>query len=117
MWYVLVGVLSPRVFYIYSAATFDHHEIILNMLQVEQACSALSALASDDSVALQLMKADIMQPIGIVLKSAGREEVISVLQVVVQLAFTSDIVAEKMLTKDVLKSLKILCAHKDPEAS
>jgi hypothetical protein len=87
------------------------------MLQVEQACSALSALASDDSVALQLMKADIMQPIGIVLKSAGREEVISVLQVVVQLAFTSDIVAEKMLTKDVLKSLKILCAHKDPEAS
>jgi hypothetical protein len=91
--------------------------IILNMLQVEQACSALSALASDDSVALQLMKADIMQPIGIVLKSAGREEVISVLQVVVQLAFTSDIVAEKMLTKDVLKSLKILCAHKDPEAS
>jgi hypothetical protein len=91
--------------------------IILNLLQVEQACSALSALASDDSVALQLMKADIMQPIGIVLKSAGREEVISVLQVVVQLAFTSDIVAEKMLTKDVLKSLKILCAHKDPEAS
>ncbi|PNY12712.1 tryptophan synthase beta chain 2 chloroplastic-like [Trifolium pratense] len=47
------------------------------------------------------MKADIMQPIGIVLKSAGREEVISVLQVVVRLAFTSDIVAEKMLTKDV----------------
>ncbi|RHN64947.1 putative phospholipase A(1) [Medicago truncatula] len=82
---------------------------------VEQACSALSALASDDSVALQLMKADIMQPIGIVLKSAGREEVISVLQVVVQLAFTSDIVAVKMLTKDVLKSLKILCAYKDPE--
>jgi hypothetical protein len=26
MWYVLVGVLSPRVFYIYSAATFDHHD-------------------------------------------------------------------------------------------
>ena len=86
-------------------------------MQVEQACSALSALASDDSVALQLMKADIMQPVGIVLKSAGREELISVLQVVVKLAFTSDTVAEKMLTKDVLKSLKILCAHKDPEAS
>lgn len=91
--------------------------ILLNILQVEQACSALSALASDDSVALQLMKADIMQPIGIVLKSAGREEVISVLQVVVKLAFTSDTVAEKMLTKDVMKSLKISCAHKDPEAS
>nr|XP_027192226.1 phospholipase A I isoform X1 [Cicer arietinum] len=82
---------------------------------VEQACSALSALASDDSVALQLMKADIMQPIGIVLKSAGREEIISVLQVVVKLAFTSDTVAVKMLTKDVLKSLKNLCAYKDPE--
>lgn len=91
--------------------------IILNILQVEQACSALSALASDDSVALQLMKADIMQPIGIVLKSAGREEVISVLQVVVKLAFTSDTVAEKMLTKDILKSLKTLCSFKDPEAS
>jgi hypothetical protein len=73
---------------------------------LNKACSALSALASDDSVALQLMKEDIMQPFGIVLKSSGREEVISVLQVVVQLAFTSDIVAEKMLTKDVLKSMK-----------
>lgn len=91
--------------------------IIVDILQVEQACSALSALASDDSVALQLMKADIMQPIGIVLKSAGREEIISVLQVVVKLAFTSDTVAVKMLTKDVLKSLKNLCAYKDPEAS
>ena len=90
---------------------------ILNILQVEQACSALSALASDDSVALQLIKADIMQPIGTVLKSMGREEVISVLQVVVKMAFTSDTVAEKMLNKDVLKSLKNLCAHKDPEAS
>ncbi|KAK7264498.1 hypothetical protein RJT34_32107 [Clitoria ternatea] len=82
---------------------------------VEQACSALSALASDDIVALQLMKADIMQPTGRVLKSAGREEVISVLQVMVKLAFTSDTVAEKMLTRDILKSLKILCGHKDPE--
>ena len=54
--------------------------IVLNILQVEQACSALSSLASDDSVALHLMKADIMQPIGTVLKSAGLEEVISVLQ-------------------------------------
>lgn len=58
-----------------------------------------------------------MQPIRTVLKSAGREEVISVLQVVVKLAFTSDVVAEKMVTKDILKSLKVLCAHKDPEAS
>lgn len=82
---------------------------------VEQACSALSSLASDDFVALILMKADIMQPIGTVLKSAGREEVISVLQVVDKLAFTSDTVAQKMLTKDILKSLKNLCAHRDPE--
>ncbi|QHO21202.1 Phospholipase A I [Arachis hypogaea] len=85
------------------------------VLLVGQACSALSALASDDSVALQLMRADIMRPIGTVLKSACREDLISVLQVVVKLAFTSNTVAEKMLTKDVLKSLKILCAHKDPE--
>ncbi|KAK4258981.1 hypothetical protein QN277_005366 [Acacia crassicarpa] len=82
---------------------------------VEQACSALSVLASDIPVALQLIKADVMQPIESVLKSMGREEVISVLQLVVKLAFTSDTVAEKMLTKDVLKSLKWLCARKDPE--
>ncbi|KOM33823.1 hypothetical protein LR48_Vigan01g337900 [Vigna angularis] len=42
---------------------------------VEQACSALSSLASGDSVALHLMKADIMQPIRTVLKSGGLEEV------------------------------------------
>ncbi|KAI4295872.1 hypothetical protein L6164_035870 [Bauhinia variegata] len=82
---------------------------------VEQACAALCTLSTDVSVALQLMKADIMQPIETVLKSMAREEVISVLQVVVKLAFTSDVVSEKMLTKDVLKSLKVLCAHKDPE--
>ncbi|KAL0353241.1 UNVERIFIED_CONTAM: Phospholipase A I [Sesamum angustifolium] len=67
----------------------------------EQACSALSALASDVSVAMQLIKSDIMQPIERVLKSTGSKEVISVLQVVVNMAFTSDIVAQKMLTKDV----------------
>lgn len=66
---------------------------------------------------MQLMKADIMQPIELVLKSSGQEEVISVLQVVVKLAFASDTVAQKMLTKDVLKSLKMLCAHKNHEAN
>jgi hypothetical protein len=66
---------------------------------------------------MQLMKADIMQPIETVLKSVGEEELISVLQVVVKLAFACDTVAQKMLTKDVLKSLKSLCAHKNPEAS
>ncbi|KAH6831397.1 phospholipase A I-like protein [Perilla frutescens var. hirtella] len=86
-----------------------------NQHVVEQACSALSNLASDGSVAMQLMKSDIMQPIERVLKSTGSKEVISVLQVMVKLAFTSDIVAQKMLTKDILKSLKLLCAHKNPE--
>lgn len=85
-------------------------------LQVEQACSALSSIAADVSLAMQLMKSDIMQPIVSVLKAAP-EEVISVLQVVVNLAFASDIVAQKMLTKDILKSLKGLCAHKNAEAS
>ncbi|RWR85093.1 phospholipase A I isoform X1 [Cinnamomum micranthum f. kanehirae] len=58
---------------------------------VEQACSALSSIAADVSLAMQLMKSDIMQPIKSVLKAAP-EEVISVLQVVVNLAFASDIV-------------------------
>lgn len=66
---------------------------------------------------MQLMKADIMQPIETVLKSVGQDEVISVLQVVVKLAFASDTVAQKMFSKDILKSLKLLCAHKNPEAS
>lgn len=71
----------------------------------------------DVHVAMQLMKSDIMQPIQRVLKSVAPEELISVLQVVVNLAFASDVVAQKMLTKDVSKSLKLLCAHKNPEAS
>ena len=85
--------------------------------QVGQACFALSSLASDVSIAMQLMKADIMQPIKTVLKSVAQDEVISVLQVVAKLAFTSDTVSQKMCTKDLLKSLKLLCAQKNPEAS
>lgn len=85
------------------------------MLQVEQACFALSSLASDVSLAMQLIKSDIMQPIESLLKSVDQEELISVLQVLVTLAFVSDSVAQKMLTKDVLKSLKALCAHKSME--
>lgn len=64
---------------------------------------------------MQLMKCDIMKPTETVLKSAAPDEVISVLQVVVTLAFVSDSVSQKMLTKDMLKSLKSLCAHKNPE--
>ncbi|KAK4421328.1 Phospholipase A I [Sesamum alatum] len=86
-----------------------------NQHVVEQACSALSSLASDVPVAILLIKLDIMQPISRALKSAGSDKVISVLQVVVKLAFSSDIVAQTMLTKDILKSLKSLCAHKNPE--
>lgn len=66
---------------------------------------------------MQLIKSEIMQPIETVLRSVSSEEIISVLQVVVKLAFASDTVSQKMLTKDVLKSLKCLCAHKNSEAS
>ncbi|KAI4298662.1 hypothetical protein L6164_032195 [Bauhinia variegata] len=106
---VFVGKDENAVRQLISMISSDNRHV------VEQACSALCTLSTDISVALLLMKADIMQPIKTVLKSIAREEVISVLQVVVKLAFTSDVVAEKMLTKDVLKSLKSLCAHKDPE--
>lgn len=85
------------------------------MMQVEEACSALSSLAVDTNMAMQLIKADVMQPIESVLKSVDQEELISVLQVLITLAFASDSVAQKMLTKDVLKSLKALCAHKNIE--
>ncbi|KAL8461383.1 hypothetical protein ACS0TY_032744 [Phlomoides rotata] len=106
---VVVGKDENAVRQLISMISSDNQHV------VEQACSALSALASDGSVAMQLMKSDIMQPIERVLKSTRSIEVISVLQVVVKLAFTSDIVAQKLLTKDILKSLKILCAHKNPE--
>ncbi|CAN1196966.1 Phospholipase A I [Linum perenne] len=83
---------------------------------VEQACSALSTLAGDVSMVMQLIKCDIMQPIETVLRSVSQEEVISVLQVVSTLAFASDRVAQKMLTKELIRSLKVLCGHKNPEA-
>ncbi|CAL1397776.1 unnamed protein product [Linum trigynum] len=82
---------------------------------VEQACSALSSLAGEISMAMQLIKCDIMQPIETVLRSVSQEEVISVLQVMSTLAFASDRVSQKMLTKDLLKSLKVLCGHRNPE--
>ncbi|KAF3965203.1 hypothetical protein ACB098_05G177400 [Castanea mollissima] len=106
---VVVGKDENAVRQLISMISSDNRHV------VEQACSALSSLSADVSVAMQLMKADIMQPIELVLKSSVQEEVISVLQVVVKLAFASDTVAQKMLTKDVLKSLKMLCAHKNHE--
>ncbi|KAJ9566706.1 hypothetical protein OSB04_002672 [Centaurea solstitialis] len=86
-----------------------------NQHVVEQAGSALTSLASDVSVSLQLMKCDIMQPIQRVMKSVGPQELKSVLQIVAKLGFVSDTVAQKMMNQDVMRSLKLLCAHKDPE--
>ncbi|KAE7995461.1 hypothetical protein FH972_000250 [Carpinus fangiana] len=99
---VVVGKDENAVRQLISMISSDNRHV------VEQACSALSSLAADVSVTMQLMKADIMQPIETVLKSVGEEELISVLQVVVKLAFACDTVAQKMLTKDVLKSLALL---------
>ncbi|THU46988.1 hypothetical protein C4D60_Mb09t10760 [Musa balbisiana] len=82
---------------------------------VEQACFALSSLAADVSLAMQLIKSDIMKPIELLLRSIDQEELTSVLQVLATLAFASDSVAQKMMTKDVLKPLKALCAHKSTE--
>nr|KJB34776.1 hypothetical protein B456_006G083500 [Gossypium raimondii] len=56
-----------------------------------------------------------MQPIEHVLRSPSPEDLVSVLQVVVTLAFGSDTVAHKMLSKDIMKSLEILFGHKNPE--
>ncbi|KAM7530779.1 hypothetical protein LguiB_034189 [Lonicera macranthoides] len=83
---VVVGKDENAVRQLISMISSDNQHV------VEQACSALSSLASDRSVAMSLMKSDIMQPVERVLKSADPEELISVLQVVVQLAFTSDTV-------------------------
>lgn len=106
---VVVGKDENAVRQLISMISSDNQHV------VEQACSALSALASDVSVAMQLIKSDIMQPIEKVLKSFSAEEVISVLKIVVTLAVSSDMVSQKMLTKDILKSLKLLCNHKNPE--
>ncbi|EPS58325.1 hypothetical protein M569_16490, partial [Genlisea aurea] len=104
---VVVGKDPNAIRQLISMITSEDHFV------VEQACSVLSALSSDVSGAMQLIKSDIMQPIERVLKATGLK-VTSVLQVVVKLALASDTVAQKMMTKDVLKSLKLLCAHKDP---
>ncbi|KAH7545769.1 hypothetical protein FEM48_Zijuj01G0129000 [Ziziphus jujuba var. spinosa] len=92
---VVVGKDENAVRQLISMITSDDRHV------VEQACSALSSLAADVSIAMQLIKSEIMQPIETVLRSVSTEEVISVLQVVVKLAFASDTVSQKMLTKDV----------------
>ncbi|KFK43435.1 hypothetical protein AALP_AA1G125100 [Arabis alpina] len=105
----VIGKDENAVRQLISMITSDNRHV------VEQACVALSSLAREVGVALQLMKCDIMKPIETVLKSSAPKKVISVLQVVVALAFVSDPVSKKMLTKDMLKALKSLCAHKTPE--
>uniref|UniRef100_A0A803M1Z9 PNPLA domain-containing protein n=1 Tax=Chenopodium quinoa TaxID=63459 RepID=A0A803M1Z9_CHEQI len=106
---VVVGKDENAVRQLISMISTDNHHV------VEQACFALSSLAADVSVAMLLMKCDIMKPIEAVLRSAVEKELISVLQVVERLAFASDAVAQKIFSKDVMKSLKLLCAHKNPE--
>ncbi|XP_012455710.1 phospholipase A I [Gossypium raimondii] len=106
---VLIGKDENALRQLISMISSDNRHV------VSQACSALSTLAGDVSVAMELMKCDIMKPIEFVMKSIAPEEQVSVLQVVGTLAFGSDIVAQKMLSRDVLRSLKILCANKNPE--
>ncbi|MBA0858569.1 hypothetical protein Goshw_028142 [Gossypium schwendimanii] len=107
---VLVGKDDEPVRQLISMISNDNYHV------VRQACSSLSTLAGDVSVAMKLMKCDIMQPIGAVLMvSSASEKLVSVLQVVVTLAIRSDTMAEMMLTNDVLSSLKVLCVHKNPE--
>ncbi|GMJ08288.1 hypothetical protein like AT1G61850 [Hibiscus trionum] len=85
-----------------------------NRRSVEQACSSLSNLAGDVYSEI-LIKCDILQPIETILKSPAPEDPVSVLQVVVTLAYGSDTIARKMLTTGVMRSLEKLFAHKNPE--
>ncbi|KAM0012207.1 putative phospholipase A(1) [Helianthus debilis subsp. tardiflorus] len=106
---VVIGKDENAIRQLISMISSENHHV------VEQACSALTSLASDVSVSLQLMKCDIMQPIQRVLKCNGPQELKSVLQVVAKLGFVSDKVAQKMMNKDVIRSLKLLCVHNEPE--
>ncbi|KAA8520041.1 hypothetical protein F0562_014285 [Nyssa sinensis] len=99
--YVVVAKDENAVCQLLSMISSDNRHV------VEQACSALWSVASDVSAAMQLMKSDIMQPIERVLKSVAQEEIISVLQVVVILAFAFDTVAQNScFTTRVLHSTK-----------
>lgn len=86
-------------------------------VKVDQACVALASLAVDGAVGVRLMRADLVQAIEMVLRNTSNEDelLISVLQVLMNLAFTSDAVASRVLTKEILKRLKILCVHRSPE--
>jgi hypothetical protein len=89
----------------------DNHHV------VEQACVALASLAVDGAVGVRLMRADLVQAIEMVLRNTASVEelIISVLQILMNLAFTSDALAVRVLTKEILKRLKLLCAHRSSE--
>ncbi|XP_076931698.1 phospholipase A I-like [Bidens hawaiensis] len=106
---VVIGKDENAIRQLISMISSENHHV------VEQACSALTLLASDVSVSHELMKCDIMQPIQRVLKCDGPQELKSVLQVVAKLGFISDKVAQKMMNMDVIRALKLLCVHNDPE--
>lgn len=63
------------------------------------------------------MRADVVQAIELVLRSSHPDLLVSVLKVVVNIAFTSDAVAAKVLTKDIFRRLKALCSNEHPEVS
>lgn len=100
-------------------SVFLYRRVIYYLLwlseQVEQACLALSSLAADVSLVLRLMRADVIHAIELVLRSSIPELLISVLQVIANLSFTSDAVASKVLTKEIFKRLKLLCGHNHSE--
>ncbi|KAE8704552.1 Phospholipase A I [Hibiscus syriacus] len=85
-----------------------------NLRLVEQACSSLSNLAGN-VYSEMLIRCDIMQPIETILNSPVLEDPVSVLQVMANLAYGSDTVAQKMLTAGVLRSLEKLFHHKNTE--
>lgn len=63
------------------------------------------------------MRADLVQAIEMVLRNTASVEelLISVLQILMNLAFTSDALAVRVLTKEILKRLKLLCVHRSSE--
>ncbi|GMI72521.1 hypothetical protein like AT1G61850 [Hibiscus trionum] len=105
---LLVGKDENSVLQLIRMINSDNHRL------VEQACSSLANLAGD-VYSEMLMKCDIMRPIEAILKSPALEDPVSVLQVVVTLAYGSDTLAQKMLTTGVMRSLEKLFDHKNPE--
>ncbi|KAK8629729.1 hypothetical protein V6N13_078558 [Hibiscus sabdariffa] len=105
---LLVGKDENTVLQLIRMINSDNH------LLVEQACSSLANL-SGEVYSEMLVKCDIMRPIETILMSPALEDPLSVLHVVVTLAYGSDTVARKMLTTGVMRSLEKLFDHGNPE--